>query len=127
MSDHSSDVFCCRMNPSSCLLASVLKRVGLAMSKNDKTSGLVRDFFATENASSWLLDHTKSFLVLSSGLRGARSVASVFALVDNWLTKLMNDHNSVRLVGVGYLEIASVMDSSIWYPLTESWKPAKVT
>ena len=127
MSDHSSDVFCCRMNLSPSLLASVLKRVGLVKSKNDKTGGLVRNFFATENASSWLLDHTKSFLVLSSGLRGARSVATVFVLVGNWLTKPMNDRNLVRLVGFGYLEIPSVIDSSIWYPLAESWKPAKVT
>ena len=83
MSNHSSDVFCCRMNPSPCLLASVLKWVGLLMSKNDNTGGLVRDFFTTLNASSWLRDHTKSFLVLSSGLRGARRVATVFVPLDN--------------------------------------------
>ena len=33
-----------------------------------------------------------------------------FVLVESWLINTLNERRSVRLVGVRYLEIASVMD-----------------
>ena len=48
----SSTDFCWRMNPTPCLLASVVKRVGLVMLKKDRTGGVVRDFLILENAPS---------------------------------------------------------------------------
>ena len=69
----------------------------------------------------------KSFLVLSSGLSGAKSFATVLVLVDNWLTSPINDLRSVQVLGIGYLAIASVIDSSTWYPFADSWKPTKIT
>ena len=98
---HCSAVFCCSTKPSPCLLASVHKRVGLLMSKNDSCGGVVRDFLTWLRASSWEEDHRNSFLVLSKGLIGSRRVANVLVLDDNWFTRLRKDHNSERLMGVG--------------------------
>ena len=47
----STDV-CCRMNLAPCLLDSIVKCVGLVMSKKDRTGGIVRDSVMLENASS---------------------------------------------------------------------------
>ena len=88
----------------------------------------MREFLAILNVSLWLLNHKKSFLVLSSKWNGASSVPTVYLVhVDNWLTKPMEDCRLMQLVGVGYLEIASVINWLIWYPSAESWKPVKVT
>ena len=48
----SSTDFCWRINPSPCLLASVVKRVGLVLLKKDRIGGVVRDFLILENAPS---------------------------------------------------------------------------
>ena len=71
------------MNPSPCLLASVHSLVGLLMSKKDSNGGVVSDFLTWLRASSWVVGHRNSFLVLSNGLSGPRSVARVFVLVDS--------------------------------------------
>jgi len=77
---HFSPVCCCNMKPGPCLLASVQRRVGLLMSKNDSCGGAVRDFLTLLRASSWVADHRKSFLVLNSGLSGLRRVANELVL-----------------------------------------------
>ena len=40
---HSSDDFCWRMNPTPCLLASVLGHVGLVRSKKDRTGNMIKE------------------------------------------------------------------------------------
>ena len=81
--DQLSPCCCWRMYPSPCRLASVLRRVGLVMSKKDKTGCMVRDSLAVWKAVSWLGDHTNSFLVLNKGRSGANSVATALVLEDN--------------------------------------------
>ena len=68
------------MKPKPCRLASVQRRVLLAASKYDRTGGDDKDFFAAMNASSWLGDHKKSFLVLNSGRREDSNGARVSVL-----------------------------------------------
>ena len=46
------------------------------------------------------------------GRRGASNEEIVLVEADNWLTNPKKDHSSVRLVGAGKLEIASVIDLS---------------
>ena len=55
-------------------------------------------------------DHTNSFLVLSSSCRGASRLARMAVLADSWLARPKKARRSVRLAGVGKLEIASVTD-----------------
>ena len=55
-------------------------------------------------------DHANSFLVLSSGRRGASRLARVAVLADSWLARPKKAQRSVRLAGMGKLEIASVTD-----------------
>ena len=74
------------------------------MSKKDRTGGVMRDFLVMSNASSWKLRHSKSFLLLSKGQKGVRIVTTV--------DQPTKERKLVRRVGVGYLEIASVMDWS---------------
>ena len=60
--------------------------------------------FAVMNALSNSGDHTNSFFVLK---RGRTRVA---VLAGSWFARPMNDRRSVRLLGVGNLAIASVID-----------------
>ena len=90
------------------------------MSKKDRTGGVMRDFLVMSNASSWKLRHSKSFLLLSKGQKGVRIVTTVLVLDDSWLTNPTKERKLVRRVGVGYLEIASVMDWSTGYPAADS-------
>ena len=48
---HLSPDFYCKINPSLCLLASVLKRVILLMSKKESSGVVVRDILMLEKAS----------------------------------------------------------------------------
>ena len=51
----------------------------------------------------------KLFLVLSSGLSGAISLAIVFVPDANWLTNPTNECSSVHVVGLGNYVMAVVM------------------
>ena len=68
--------------------------------------------FAAWNALSWLGDQMKSFFVLRRGRSGISKEETVLVEVDNWFTNPKKDRRSVRLVGVGKFEIASVIDLS---------------
>ena len=50
--------------------------------------------------------------MLRRGLSGVNNVATVLILEDNWLTSPKKERKSVRLVGMGNCDIASVMDWS---------------
>ena len=63
--------------------------------------------FTVVNAWSCSLDHVNSFFVLSSGRSGASSPATDAVLAESWLTRPKKERRSVRLVGVGKLDIAS--------------------
>ena len=69
----------------------------------------MRACLAAVNAWSMSGDHMNSFLVLSSGCIGAKRWASVSVLAESWLARPTNERRSVRLVGVGKLEIADVV------------------
>ena len=87
--------------------------MGLVGSKNERVGADVSDCFAVVNAWSCSLDHVNSFFVLSSGRSGASSPATDAVLAESWLTRPKKDRRSVRLVGVGKLDIASVIDLSV--------------
>ena len=87
----------------------------------------MRACLAAVNAWSMSGDHMNSFFVLSSGRMGAKRCASVSVLAESWLARPTNERRSVRLVGVGKLEIASVMDLLMEYPCADCRNPAKVT
>ena len=72
-------------------------------------------------------DYTNSFFVLKSGRSGDNRSDMLDVDDDSWLTTPMKERRSVRLVGVGKLSIACVIDGSIRYPADERWKPAKLT
>ena len=69
-------VFCCRINPRPCLLASVHRHAGLLASKNERVGAIVSDPLAVLNAWSWSADQMKSFFVLRSGRSRARWMAT---------------------------------------------------
>ena len=68
-----------------------------------------------------------SFFVLRSGRNGARSPARADVLADNWFASPKKDRKSVRLEGVGNIDIAVVIELSIWYPSADMVNPAKLT
>ena len=72
----------------------------------------MRACLAVQNAFSTSGDHMNSFFVLSSDRKGANRVARAAVLAESWLARPQNARRSVQLVGVGKLEIASVMDLS---------------
>ena len=72
----------------------------------------VRACLAETKALSRSGDHTNSFFVLSSGRKGAIRSARVAVLAESWLARPQKARRSVRLAGVGKLEIASVIDLS---------------
>ena len=118
-----SPFFCCSTKQRTWQLASVQRRVGLSRLKKERVGAEVRDCLAAVNAWSMSGDHMNSFFVLSSGCMSAKRWASVSVLTESWLARLTNEWRLVRLVGVGKLEIASVMDLSMEYPCAA----AKVT
>ena len=69
----------------------------------------------------------KSFLMLSSGRRGANSGSMVSVQAESWLTNPKNERRSVRLVGVGNCSIASVIAGSVLYPSADKMNPANCT
>ena len=73
----------------------------------------MRACLAAQNAVSRSGDYMNSFFVLSSGRKGANRLARVAVLADSWLARPKNARRSVRLAGVGKLEIASVIDLSM--------------
>ena len=79
----SSSVFCCKMNPRPCLLASVHRRVGLLASKKERVGAIVSDPLAVLNAWSWSADQMKSFFVLRRGRSGARCMATDSVLAES--------------------------------------------
>ena len=89
---------------------SVHTLVGLLGSKYDRVGTDVSDCFALVNAWSRSDDHVNSFFVLRRGRSGASSPAKVAVLADSWLASPTNDRRSVRVVGVGNLAIASMID-----------------
>ena len=105
---------CWRTNPTPCLLASVHNWVGFAISKYARVGTSTKCRLALVNALSCSNDHRNSFFVLSKGRNGSRSSATVAVLEDNWLTKPKKDRRSVRFVGAGNFDIASVTEESMW-------------
>ena len=106
-----SPCLCCKMNPSPWRLASVHSRVCLSTSKKERVGEEVSDSLAFPNARSWLGVHTKSFLMLSSGRRGANSGGASRELVDQskertqictigWCRKLFNCISDCRIRSV---------------------------
>ena len=91
------------------LVCSAKMRVGLAGLKNELVGADVRACFAEMKALSRSGDHKNSFLVLSSGRKGASRFA---VLAESWLAKLKKARRSVRFTGVGKSEIAMVIDLS---------------
>ena len=110
MSTQLSPTFCWRTNPSPWRLASVHNLVGLFGSKYDSVGAEVSDSFALMNAWSSSDDQVNSFFVLRRGRRGVSSPASVAVLADSWFARPTKDRRSVRLVGVGNLAMASMID-----------------
>lgn len=84
--------------------------VGLLGSKYDSVGAEVSDSFALVNAWSSSDDQVNSFFMLRRGHRGMSSPASVVVLEDSWFARPTKDRMSVRLVGVGNLAIASMID-----------------
>ena len=79
------------------------------------------------NASLWTGVHTKSLWVLSKGHSGASIVVNSFVLDASWLTNPKNDLRSVRLLGIGNFDIASVISllTVLVQPSGVNSKPAK--
>ena len=69
-------------------------------------------YLAAENTASRLEVQMNSFLVLSSGRKGARVLVSTAVLADSWFARPKKTQSSVWLVGVGKSVIASEMDLS---------------
>ena len=113
MRAHLSPVFCCNTNPRPCRLASVQRRVGLSGSKKEIVGADVRDCFAVTKAWSRFGDQVNSFFVLSKGRSGASRPARVAVLAESWFARPKKERRSVRFVGVGNSDIASVIDWSM--------------
>ena len=96
-------------------MASVHRRVSLLASKNERIGAIVSNPLAVLNAWSWSADQMKSFFVLRRGKSGAtcRCMATASVLAESWFANPKKEQRSVRLVGVGNWEIASVIDWSI--------------
>ena len=84
--------------------------VGLFGSKYNSVGAEVSDSFTLMNAWSSSDDQVNSFFVLRRGHRGVSSPASVAVLADSWFVRPTKDRRSVRLVGVGNLAMASMID-----------------
>ena len=105
---------CWRTKPRPWRLASVHRRVDLVGSKYDSVGADVSDSLTVRNAVSNSSDQMNSFLVLRSGRRGARRLATIAVVEESWLTSPTNDRRSVRLAGVGKLVMAWTMEGSMW-------------
>ena len=106
--------YCCKTKPRPCLLASVHRCVGRLGSKNERVGAVVSDSLAIRNAQSWSEDQRKSLFVLRRGWSSANRVAMESVLAESWFANPKKERRSVRLTGVGNLDIASVTDRSIW-------------
>ena len=75
------------------------------VSKNASVGAVASDSFALLKMRSCSVVHMKSFLVLRSGRRGARSPAMESVLAESWLARPKKEQRSVRLDGVRNLLI----------------------
>jgi len=73
------------------------------------TVATVRMSLTAMKALSCIGDYKKSFFILRSGHSGATDVANELVHPDSWFAKPKKEHKSVRFVGVGNTEIASVI------------------
>ena len=87
-------VFCCRINPSSYLLASVHRRVDLLASKDERVGAIVNDPLAVLNAG-----QMKSFFVLRRGRSGPRCMTTASVLAESWFP---NPKKGAEVFAVGW-------------------------